>query len=143
RWFEKVLARAALGPTKLAPYERGQIVHILSTGQGARHVASAHNPLKAEWLLVADRLQRYATPRQFHTRGEEVSSFDPFEALRLDDDPRPSPVDQEDILRSREVPEELSDLFRSSTFDQEHGSRGTGTAVRGSPSQFNAELPPR
>jgi SIR2-like domain len=50
-WFETALLRAAPGPKHLAPHERGKLAHILATREGARRVASAPEPLGAEWLL--------------------------------------------------------------------------------------------
>lgn len=141
-WFETALTRAAHGPKHLAPHERGQVVHILSIGAGARRLASAPEPLRAEWLLVADPAQRYATPRPSYRNGEEVPAFDPFDALCLDSDPPPERTDPEDF-RSREIPEEATDILQPNSFDCEHGAPRSSAAVRGSPGQFHAELPPR
>jgi hypothetical protein len=142
-WFERVLTRAALGPPHLAPHERGQVAHTLSVGEGARRLASAPEPLGAEWLLVADPVQRYGTPRR-HARSEEgVSSFDPFEALGLDSDRLPDPPDREDAFRDREVPREAIDVLRPNLLDGAHEMHRLHAPVRGMPEHFHAELPRR
>jgi hypothetical protein len=142
-WFETVLTRAAFGPKHLAPHERGQVAHILSIGEGARRLASTPEPLRAEWLLVADPAQRYATPRHPTTGGEGSDSFDPFEMLYLDSDPLPEPTDPEDVFRPRVIPEEAIDILRPNTFDREHGADRSSAGLAGSPNRFHAELPRR
>jgi hypothetical protein len=56
-------------------------------------VVLAPEPLGAEWLLVADPVQRYATPERTAPSGEDDSPFDAFESFGLDDDPPPEPTD--------------------------------------------------
>jgi hypothetical protein len=142
-WFETTLSRASPGPKNLASHERGQVAHILSTRDGARRLASAPEPLGAEWLLVADPVQRYAKPGRAARSGENLPAFEPFEALGLDTDPPPEPTDPEDAFRDREIPEEATDVLRPNILDREQGAHRSRVAVRGSGSQFHAELPPR
>ncbi|WP_457091741.1 SIR2 family protein [Microvirga sp. P5_D2] len=142
-WYETALSRAASGPKLLCPHERGQVAHILSTAEGARRLASAPEPLGAEWLLVADSLQRYATPRRVSSSGEDIPRFDPFDALSLDIDPVPEPAPPDDAFRDRKVPEEAADILRPSILDREQGEHRSRAAVRGLESHFHAELPPR
>ncbi len=142
-WFENALKRAARGPKLLAPHERGQIAHMLSIDEGARRVASSTEAVGAEWFLVADPEQRYATLIHPPTGGDELPPFDPFDALSLDSDPLPDPVDPEDPFHRREIPEQAIDILLPNTFDREHGAYRFGAAVRGFPGQFSAELAPR
>lgn len=88
-WLETVLTRAAPGPEHLAPHERGQVAHMLSIGEGVGRLAATPEPLGAEWLLVADPAQRYATP--VRPPSGESPPFDPFDALGLDSDPPAGP----------------------------------------------------
>jgi hypothetical protein len=138
-WFKTVLSRATSGPKYLAPHERGQVAHILSTREGARRLASAPEPLGAEWLLVADPGQRYGKP----SRAAPSDEFDPFEGLCLDSDPPPEPADPEDAFRDREIPEEAIDILKPNILDREQGMHHSRAAVRGSASHFHAELSPR
>jgi hypothetical protein len=140
-WFDAALSRAALGPKHLAPHERGQVAHILSIGEGSRRLASAPDPLGAEWLLVADPTQRYATPMP--ADGEGHPPFDPFEALGLDTDPPPEPGDPQDPLRDRKIPGEAKDLLQSNILDREQGRPRLPLTVRGAARRFHAELSPR
>lgn len=138
-----MLSRAASGPKLLRPHERGQIAHILSTAEGAKRVASASEPLGAEWLLVADPAQRYATPRRASSSDENFPPFDPFDALSLDTDPVPEPAHPEDTFRDREIPEEAADILRPNIFDREQGEHRSRVAVRETEGQYHAELSPR
>jgi hypothetical protein len=140
-WFEKVLSGATPGPQHLAPHERGQVAHILSTREGAGLVASAAEPLGAEWLLVADRAQRYANPERAAPR-EDLPGFDPFEGLSLDSDPPPEPNDPEDMLRPRTIPDEATDILRPNTLDRAQWLPRSRAAVL-SARHFHAELPLR
>jgi hypothetical protein len=142
-WFKTVLSRATPGPKHLAPHERGQVAHILSTREGARRLASAPEPLGAEWLLVADPPQRYAKPSRAAPGDEELPAFDPFEGLCLDSDPPPEPADAEDAFRDREIPEEAIDILQPNTLDREQGAHRSRAAMHGSASHFHAELSPR
>jgi hypothetical protein len=143
-WFGGVLTRATSGPHHLAPHERGQVVHTLFVGEGAKRLASAPTPLGAEWLLVGDPVQRYVKP-QSHARSEDnVSLFDPFEVLGLDSDPLPDPLDPEqDRFRDRDIPKEAIDVFRANNFDVEHETHQLHAPMRGMPGNFRAELSPR
>ena len=142
-WFDRALTRAMSGPKHLAPYERGQVAHILSIGEGARRLASTPELLRAEWLLVADPAQRYATPGRAASRDEGRPPFDPFEALGLDSDQPPAPADPEDVFRDREIPEEATDILRPNSLDREYREFRFGAALRGPLGQFHLELPPR
>jgi hypothetical protein len=142
-WLDAILTRAACGPQNFAPHERGQVAHILSIGEGTRRLVSAPEPLRGEWLLVADRAQRYATPWHPVRGGAELDSFDPFDGLRLDSDPFPEPASPEDIYRPRDVPEEATNIIQPNIFDREHGAKRASVGVTGFPGQFHAELPPR
>ncbi|WP_147022411.1 hypothetical protein [Microvirga aerophila] len=106
-------------------------------------MAWALEPIGAEWLLVADPAQRYATPRRNASGDEDLPPFDPFDALGLDSDPPPESADPEDTLRDREVPEDAIDIFRPSVLDREQGIHRSRAVVRGSAGDFHAELSPR
>jgi hypothetical protein len=142
-WRQALLARAASGPQSLAPYQRGQVVHLLSTTEGARQVAAAKDPLGAEWLLVADPRQRYATPSRWVPCEKDGPPLDAFEFLGTDDDPIPEPANPEDIHRNRSVPDDALDVLRPSTLDAERQTISREVGIVGHPATFNAALPPR
>ena len=47
RWRQRLLQRAARGPQPLHPHERGQVVHLAMTEDGARSIAQAKLTLAA------------------------------------------------------------------------------------------------
>ena len=142
-WHEATFARAASGPKGLLPYERGQVAHVLSTSEGVRRVVLAAKPLNAEWLLVADPSQRYASPGGSIAAGDGEPPSNPFEALGLDDDLPPAPPDPESFWRERPVPADAIDLLRSNTLDRERGARSSIAALAGRTGGFVPDLPPR
>jgi hypothetical protein len=142
-WIDAALSRAAPGPMHVAPHERGQIAHILSTREGARDVASAPQALGAEWLFVGDPAQRYATPIRATQINGTAPPVDPFEGLCLDSDPSPEPFDPQDSLRERSIPEDAIDILQPNVLDRVQGKHSFRAPVRGSMSHFTAELSPR
>lgn len=116
-WHDRLIERAAAGPRACEPYTRGQVAHMLSTVEGAQRVASSENLLGAEWLLVADPRQRYATPLPRFSADAE-GPFDPFPHLTLDDDQDPEPSDLENVVTERKVPEDALDALQVNRFDR-------------------------
>ncbi|WP_262298988.1 SIR2 family protein [Microvirga sesbaniae] len=143
QWHEAVLSRASAGPQHLTPHERGQVAHILSTREGARRLATTAHPLGAEWILVADPAQRYANPERKGSGEEDRPAFDPFDALGLDGDPAPEPIHPDDISKKREAASGALDLLVPNLSDREQGAHHFRHGIRGSPTRFDADLPPR
>lgn len=112
-WTSKVLVRAQDGPTSLAPFERSQIKHLVSTAAGAKAFAEA-SP-SAEWLCCFDPQVRYGTPE----KDERGVTFDPFHAYGLDEDLPPATVDLENYSQRRDVPPDAWSAFATSVTDME------------------------
>jgi hypothetical protein len=142
-WHETVLSRASAGPKQLTPHERGQVAHILSTHDGARRMTTAAQPLRADWILVADPAQRYASPVRKVPNEEDRPAFDPFDALGLDSDPSPKPADPRDFYKEREVPSGVLDILLPNLFDREQSVHHFRHGISGSSNRFDADLPPR
>ncbi|NEK34255.1 SIR2 family protein [Rhizobium leguminosarum] len=105
-WYETVLTNAESGPQSLAPFERGQIAHILSSAEGARRLSNTVGALPSSWIRVIDPRERYGEAHTDPSKGR----IDPFDEYGLDSDtPPPPPNPSEDELaylaRPREVPE--------------------------------------
>lgn len=119
KWHSMVLSRAEQGPSRLQPYQRGQVTHIVSSAEGANLFSGHHTLLSAEWLCVFDPKQRYAKP----ARTGDISSFgpyfDPFGAYALDSDIQPDDFDPEDNNFTRDIPEHAWDgfSFQKSDYD--------------------------
>jgi len=61
-WYRSIINLAKKGPQQLQPHERGQVVHVISTVEGARKFSESDDPPPAEWLCVFDPDRRYAKP---------------------------------------------------------------------------------
>ena len=105
-------------------------------------MASASEPLGAEWVLVADPAQRYVKPGRAALSDGATQPLGPFEALGLDSDPVPEPIDPEDVFRDRKIPEEAIDILQPNTLDYGHGTLRSSSALRGFLGHFHTELHP-
>jgi hypothetical protein len=115
-WHRRVIEKAQVGPTALAPHERGIVAHIVNSADGARHLGQTAQPLPAEWLFVFDRAVRYSRSRIF---GNDDGSPDPFETLCLDSDPAPLAADPENRASRRNPPPEAWHAFDISIEDRQ------------------------
>ena len=59
-WNDTVIGIAQKRPVDLAPHERGQVVELVSSKQGAKLFADAKPAPSAEWMCVFDANVRYA-----------------------------------------------------------------------------------
>lgn len=84
RWRASVISGSQQDPKDLAPYERGQVAHVLRTVQGARLFSEADPVPHPEWLCVMDANVRSA--KQSSGYGDQAEVFDPVIAYGLDDD---------------------------------------------------------
>ncbi|WP_290524487.1 SIR2 family protein [Alcanivorax sp.] len=86
RWRASIIAKSQQDPKDLAPHERGQVVHVLRTVQGARLFSEADPVPHPEWVCVMDANVRSA--KQSRGYGDDAEVFDPEAAYGLDDDLR-------------------------------------------------------
>lgn len=84
RWRASIIAKSQQDPKGLAPYERGQVAHVLRTVQGARLFSEADPAPHPEWVCVMDANIRSA--KQSRSYGADAETFDPSAAYGLDDD---------------------------------------------------------
>lgn len=84
-WSDKVLGIAQKRPIEVAPHERGQVVELVSSKQGAKLFADVKPAPSAEWMCVFDANVRYAEPRKRSWDNDE--EIDPLDLYGLDDDP--------------------------------------------------------
>lgn len=110
-WYENVIDTARKGPAVLAPHERGQVAHVVSTPRGARKFAEAEDPPPAEWLCVFDPATRYARPTHMYKSGEDKEFVDPFEFYSLDSDAIPPKADPDEHLPKRDIPKAAWDAL--------------------------------
>ncbi|MCK7613469.1 SIR2 family protein [Roseibium sediminicola] len=83
-WRASIITRSQQDPKELTPHERGQVVHVLRTVQGARMFSVADPMPHAEWVCVMDANIR--TAKKSRGYGEDAESFDPVVAYGLDSD---------------------------------------------------------
>jgi hypothetical protein len=90
-WRNRVVSLARTTPERLKPFERGQVVALCSSSEGALAFASATPPPPAEWLCVFDAVCRYWKPgRSIRNSEKPAQEIDPLQTYGLDDDPRRS-----------------------------------------------------
>lgn len=92
KWRASVVTKSQQDPKDLAPFERGQIAHILRTAQGAKLFSEAHPTPHPEWVCVMDANVRSGEPSRGF--GNDAESFDPRTAYGLDDDLRDITADE-------------------------------------------------
>jgi NAD-dependent SIR2 family protein deacetylase len=86
RWRSSRIEKCRQDPKKMAPYERGQVAHVLRTVQGAKLFSEANPAPHPEWVCVLDANVRSA--EQSRGYGDDAEVFDPCAAYGLDDDLR-------------------------------------------------------
>ncbi|WP_262373054.1 SIR2 family protein [Pseudomonas prosekii] len=84
RWRASIIAQCQQDPKALAPYERGQVAHVLRTVQGARLFSEANPTPHPEWVCVMDAHVRSAERSRDY--GSDAERFNPSVAYGLDDD---------------------------------------------------------
>jgi hypothetical protein len=124
-WRRSAVALAQTSPKTLQPFQRGQVVSLIRTSQGAMLFAAATPPPPAEWLCVFDRLIRSGTNNQSGSSEE----LDARAIYGLDDDPqRPA-----GSLSSGDANDLLEDLIsmqpRDERVDGHKRLAGTSMAV--------------
>lgn len=121
RWRASVIAKSQQDPKVLAPYERGQVAHILRTAQGAKLFSEAIPRPHPEWICVMDANIRSAKQkkRYYELDDNDAETFDPQEAYGLDDDrqdisndERKHGVSNDNLLEWRDEDDNPSDYHR-------------------------------
>lgn len=111
-WHDSLLRNAANGPSRLPPYQRGQVAHIASTAEGCRRIIHSVPPLPASWINVFDKRERYRTPLT-GLQTQDPSSTDPFNLFAIDSDLAPKSQERErpQLYGDREVPADSWDAL--------------------------------
>lgn len=120
-WADKVIGIAQKRPIEVTSHERGQVVELVSSKQGAKRFADAKPAPSAEWMCVFDSNVRYAEPRKRSWNDEE--EIDPLDLYGLDDDPPRPPKEangQRSILGFNPLNWKLGDA----SFPERTGLRG-------------------
>ena len=86
-WRNETIDLALRGPVNVNATERGQVVSLVSSVDGAKAFADAQPSPSPEWLCVFDRNQRYAKPSKIHFTNTVEKEIDPQEYYGLDNDP--------------------------------------------------------
>ncbi len=116
-WYSEVIDKAKQGPRSLAPHERGQVAHIVSTVEGVKKFSQGEKPPSAEWLCVFDKYRRYGEPdREEPINSLNEPSVDPFDLFYLDSDERPI-ADSRD-RKPRKPPDNAWDAFALNRVDK-------------------------
>ena len=111
RWRDRLLRKAQRGPGTLRPYQRGQVIHLAATQEGARALADAKRPVPAEWLCVFDPTLRYRSPSKPNFYDYLAQEVDPFVRYGLDSDLVPVREKQGNVFKAHNAPEQAVDVF--------------------------------
>jgi hypothetical protein len=117
RWRERLIRRARRGPHVLQPHERGQVVHLAGTEDGARSISKTKHTLPANWLCVFDPAMRYGQLGKSKPLRADSPDVDPFTEHSLDSDPPPPPTNENQLYQRREIPAGVIDVLASSPLD--------------------------
>ena len=140
-WREKTITMAQRGPETLAPFERGQVAHLVSTKEGARKFLESDPPAPATWLCVFDPSIRYSEPGQDKNGYKMVN---PFDYYGLASDVVPAPTSQDSHSGKRETPSTAWDAFELNHRDQMGPPNDLNIAqLRGDASRVSGRLPDR
>ncbi len=97
-WQDKIIAMAQKGPEKLLPFQREQVMHLVSTLKGAQRFCASDNPPPATWLCVFDSARRLVVPTtMLQENGDEIK-IAPFERYGLAMDPDPKNITPKDYI---------------------------------------------
>ncbi|MBY6240028.1 SIR2 family protein [Methylosinus sp. Sm6] len=142
-WHDKLIARAAAGPAATDTHFRGVIAKMLATPEGAHRIATATETLDSRWLLALDPVQRYATSGRVEPYDDTTEMFFPFDALGLDCDTPPEPLNPDDPFHHHPLPEGVFDPFARNFLDDEDGGQAGDGVLRGPNVSALAPMPPR
>lgn len=131
KWIDSKIEMAQRGPAALRPFQRGQIVHIVSTIDGAKRYSAAEPPPPGEWLCTFDPTVRFGRPGYIGRFMETGDYCDPFTEYGLDSDIKPRPLAPDDHFSKRDVPSDATDALSINRADIDHKSEGALAAIRG------------
>ena len=137
RWQRGLLRRGKKGPQALQPHERGQVVHLAMTEEGARAIAKSALP--ATWLCSFDPAMRYARPARVNFMEEDSPSIDPFTDYGLDSDTPPDPAKRGELHPRIEIPPDAVNVLGRASVDQPVAAG----RLRGPSALHTTELPAR
>ena len=118
KWYSEVIHKAKQGPQSLAPHERGQVAHIVSTIEGVRKFSEGEEPPPAEWLCVFDSYRRYGEPERSGSWLQEGPDGDPFDLYRIDSDVPPDKANSDGRFDGHKVPDGAWDAFALNHLDK-------------------------
>jgi hypothetical protein len=142
-WYRDVIRMSQQGPEALAPHERGQVAHVVSSYEGAKRFAEEEIPPPAEWLCVFDPYRRYAKPGHLGALLERGEYVDPFDLYGLDADSIPDTPEPDEHNVKREVPIGSWDAFALNRIDRQALRDDNLPALRGHWARITPRLVPR
>ena len=142
-WQERTMELARRGPEALAPFEREQVTHLVSTKEGARRFLESDPPPPATWLCVFDRSVRCSTPDTIRSGENEGKIVDPFGLYGLANELAPPPILTDDFAPKQETPTTAYDAFSLNRRDRAELRDDHITVLRGRASLKAGLLPDR
>ncbi len=115
-WQEKIVALASHSPKLLKPHERGQIVQLVSSFQGAKQFLSKKP--NSEWLCVFDPRIRFNPHMDLIDDSVGVLANSPFDNFGLDSDPPQQHTEKRARYGDSEIPPSLVNVLEPNRADQ-------------------------
>jgi hypothetical protein len=136
QWRGRLMRHALHGPEAMLPHQRGQVVHLAATLDGARNLSEAKRPIPATWLCVFDPASRYATPGLANLFQPGLPEIDPFKLYGLDSDPEPPKAKESESFKRREAPDDVADVLAPKPLDGPVTNMAFAETVRTRPRRY-------
>lgn len=140
QWRTRLLRQAQRGPETMLPHERGQVVHLAMTEDGARSIADAERPIPASWLCIFDPTIRYGTPGKAALFNQNSPDVEPFLQYGLDSDPEPEKQKPSELHKKRETPISAINVLAATKEDAHSARPGV---FCGDANEYSAQLSSR
>ncbi|MCA8835230.1 MAG: SIR2 family protein, partial [Proteobacteria bacterium] len=138
-WQDKIIKMAQKNPQRLLPFQREQVMHLVSTLKGAQRFCASDNPPPATWLCVFDRAMRFETPTTITQKDGTETPVDYFNMYGLASDPNPELIDPNNPSAKREV----RDAFEINDHDKRDSKGSFTVQIKGHYALSVGNLPAR
>ena len=142
-WQDKIIKMAQKNPEQLLPFQREQVMHLVSTLKGAQRFCASDNPPPATWLCVFDSAMRFKIPTTIRQKNGKTRDVDYFKMYGLASDIVPEPVDPNSHWSRREVPPGSWDAFLPNAQDMRDARDYSLAPMKGAQALSVKNLPNR
>ncbi len=142
-WQDNIIQMAQRGPKRLSPFQREQVVQLVSTIDGAKRFCESNNPPPASWLCLFDSTIRFTMSTTVKEGNGEERVVDLLEDYGLDSDPVLKPIDPNDYSARRDLPPGALDAFEINDQDRRESQNNSFASLKGTQVLSVKDLPER